>query len=115
MTAELTERSSPELKVFKRYFSKLAAAIVHPERLANELYSQDIVSKEVRNETMHIMGPSAYTRSTKLLSAVECPIELNPDIFHTFLSVLREDPSLVYIADAMSDEYRKLVLFVHGM
>ena len=107
MTAELTKRSSPELRVFKRYFSKLAAAIVHPERLANELYSQDIVSKEVRNETMHIMGQSVYTRSTKFLSAVECTIELNPGTFHTFVSVLRGDSSLVYLADAISDEYRK--------
>ena len=107
MSAEPTERSSPELRVFKRYFSKLAAAIVHPERLASELYSRDIVSKEVRNETMHIMGPSAYNRTMKLLSAVECLIELNPGTFHTFVSVLRGDSSLVYFADAMSDEYRK--------
>jgi len=107
LSAELTERSSPELRVFKRYFSKLAAAIVHPERLASELYSQDIVSKEVLNETVHIMGPSAYSRTVKLLSAVECPIELNPGTFHTFVSVLRGDSSLVYLADAMSDEYRK--------
>ena len=104
-----TQLSNPELRVFKHYFSKLSAAIVQPERLANELYVQDVVSKEVLNETMHIMGTSAYTRTTKLLSAVECPIKLNPAAFHTFVSVLRGEPSLVYLADAMSDEYRKLV------
>ena len=106
LTAELTERSSPELSVFKRYFSKLAAAIVHPERLANELYAQDRVSEEFRKE-VNTMGPSAYNRTMKLLSAIECLIELNPGTFHTFISVLREDSSLVYLADAMSDEYRK--------
>ena len=95
--------------MFNLYFSKLTAAIVHPERLAIELYSQDVVSKEVRNETLHILGPSAYTRTSKLLSEVECEIKVNPGTFHTFLSVLREDPSLVYLADAMSDEYCKLV------
>jgi len=55
----------------------------------------------------NITVQSVYTRSTKLLSAVECPIELNPGTFHTFVSVLRGDSSLVYLADAMSDEYRK--------
>jgi len=107
--AGLVKESSPELRVFKLYFSKLAIAIPHPEQLAIELYSQDLISKEVRNETMHITGPSAYNRAAKLLSAVECQIELNPGALHTFLSVLRADPSLVYLADAMSDEFCKLV------
>jgi len=104
----LNKKSIPELRVFTLYFSKLAAAIPHPEQLAIELYSRGVVSREVRDETMHIVGQPAYNRTAKLLSAVECPIELNPGTFHAFLSVLRGDPSLVYLADAMSDEYRKL-------
>ena len=32
---------------------------------------------------------------------------VNPSVFHKFLSFLRADPSLAYIADAMSDSYRK--------
>ena len=101
--------------MFKLYFSKLTAAIPHPEQLAIELYSQDVVSKEVRDEAMQIMGSAAYYRTAKLLSAVEGPIQLKPGTLDTFLSVLRGDPSLVYLADAMSDEYRKLVLSVHGI
>ena len=96
--------------MFKRYFSKLAAAIEHPEQLAIELYSQAVVSKDVQAETVQLnMALSVYSRTAKLLSSVECPVELNPGVFHTFLSVLREDPTLVYLADAMWDEYRKLV------
>ena len=48
-----------------------------------------------------------YFKESKLVAAVEDQIAVNPSDFHKFLSMLREDPSLVYIADAMSDLYRK--------
>ena len=57
---------------------------------------------------MTIMGLSVYQKTTKILAAVECQILVNPVTLHNFLSVLREDSSLVYIADDMLDEYRKL-------
>ena len=98
---------SPELKVYKLHFSKLVESISHPERLANELYSHDVISKGVHNEALHIMGPSAYYRASKLVAAVEDQIAVNPSILHKFLLVVRRDASLVYIADAMSDHYSK--------
>ena len=99
---------SPELKVFKLYFSKLAESISHPEQLAVQLYSQDMISKAVRDEAMHIMGSPAPYRASKLVVAVENQIVVNPSVFlYKFLSVMREDPSLVFIADAMSDHYSK--------
>ena len=101
------EYNSPELRVYKLHFSKLVESISHPERLANELYSHDVISKGVRDEALHIMGPSGYYRSSKLIAAVEDQIAVKASIFHTFLSVVRGDSSLVYIADAMSDHYSK--------
>ena len=98
---------SPELKVFKLYFSKLVESISHPEQLAVQLYSQDMISKAVRDEAMHIMGSPAPYRAAKLVAAVEDQIAVNPSVLNKFLSVVRGDPSLVYIADAMSDHYRK--------
>ena len=82
-------------------------SISHPERLAFELYSQEMISKEVRDATVKITGPSTYDRASKLVAAVKDQIVANPSVLHKFLSVMREDPSLVYIADAMSDHYRK--------
>ena len=82
-------------------------SISHPERLAFELYSQEMISIKLRDETMKITGPSTYCRTKKLLAAVKDRIIMNPSILHKFLSVLRKDPSLVYIADTMSDHYRK--------
>ena len=98
---------SPELEVFKPYFSKLVESISHPEQLAIQLYSQDMISKAVRDEAMHIMGSPAPYRASKLVAAVEDQIMVNPPVLYKFLSVVRGDPSLVYIADTMSDHYRK--------
>ena len=82
-------------------------SILRPERLAFELHSQETISIEVRDETMKIIGPSTYCRASKLLAALKDQIAVNPSVLHKFLSVVRRDPSLVYIADAMSDHYRK--------
>ena len=100
----------PELEVFKPYFSKLVESISHPEQLAIQLYSQDMISKAVRDEAMHIMGSPAPYRASKLVAAVEDQIMVNPPVLHKFLSVVRGDPSLVYIADAMCDFYRECII-----
>ena len=82
-------------------------SISHPEQLAFELYSQEMISKSVCGETMKITEHLTYCKESKLVAAVEDQIAVNPSVFHKFLSMLRGDPSLVYIADAMSDHYRK--------
>ena len=66
-----------------------------------------MISLKVCDETMEITRPSTYYRASKLVAAVKDQIVINPSVLHKFLSVVRRDPSLVYIADAMSDHYRK--------
>ena len=82
-------------------------SISYPERLAFELHSQEMISTQVRDETMKITGPSMYYRASKLVAAMKDQIVMHTSVLHKFLSVVRRDPSLVYIADAMSDHYRK--------
>ena len=84
-------------------------SISHPERLAFELHSQDMISIKLCDETMKITGPSTYCKASKLVAAVKDQITKNPSVLHKFLSVVIRDPSLVYIADAMSDHYRKYI------
>ena len=85
-------------------------SISHPERLAFELYSQQMISTQVRDETMKITGPSTYHRASKLVAAVKDQIVANSSVLCKFLSVVRGDPSLVYIADAMSESYRECIV-----
>ena len=84
-------------------------SISHPERLAFELHSHEMISTQVRDETVKITGPSTYDRASKLVAAVKDQIVMNPSVLQKFLSVVRGDPSLVYIADAMCDSYRECI------
>ena len=68
-----------------------------------------MISKSVCGEAMKITEHLTYCKESKLVAAVEDQIAVNPSVFHKFLSMLRGDPSLVYIADAMSDHYRKYI------
>lgn len=68
---------------------------------------QDGISLKVSEEAVKVTGSSVHDRASKQLAAMEDQIKVNPAVLHKFLSVLRGDPSLVYIADAMSDHYRK--------
>ena len=85
-------------------------SISHPEQLAFELHLQQMISTQLRDETMKMTGPSTYCRASKLVAAVKNQIVANPSVLDKFLSVVRGDPSLVYIADAMSDSYRECIV-----
>ena len=96
--------NSLELKVFKLYFSKLVESI--SPWLANELYSNDLISRQLHKDLVGTSG-SESQKVCKLLLAVEDQIVVNPSVLHKFQSVMRGDPSLVHLADAMSDHYSK--------
>ena len=96
--------NSSELKVFKLYFSKLVESI--SPWLANELYSNDLISRQLHKDLVGTTGSDSQ-KVCRLLLAVEDQIVVNPSVLHKFLSVMRGDPSLVHLADAMSDHYSK--------
>lgn len=89
--------------MFKLYFSKLVDAIPHPERLAPELYSLNVISDEVLYKVMNTELP-VNQRNVGLLLAVEARMVFDPDDLYMFLPVIRSEPSLVDIADSMSGE-----------
>lgn len=99
--------NSPELQVFKLYFSKLVESI--SPWLANELYSNDLISRQLHKDIVGTTG-SESQKVCKLLLAVEDQIVVNPSVLYKFLSVMRRDPSLIHIADTMSDHYSKCIV-----
>ena len=103
--AALPKDCSPEQRVFQLYFSKLVASV--PPSLATEFYSNDLISRELHKAVVDTTGLSDSQKVTKVLLAVEGQVVVNPSIFHKFVAVIRADPSLVHIADVISDEYRK--------
>ena len=97
---------SIECRAFRTCFKNLVGGISNPRLLAVSLYSEDIISSTTRAEVTST-SLSLPDRVLKLLDAVECQIERNPDAFFSFVDVLREDRSHVYLADFLVSVYRK--------
>jgi len=103
--AALPKDCSPEQRVFQLYFSKLVACV--PSSLATEFYSNDLISRELHKAIVDTIGLSESQKVKKILLAVEGQMVANPSVFHKFVAVMRTDPSLVHIADVLSDRYSK--------
>ena len=96
MDASLKD-SSLGLEVF---FSKLAESISNPEQLAADLYSQGVISKEIHQKAIN---GSSHDMAARLVATVKTRILEHRSVLDTFLSILREHPSLVCLANALSD------------
>ena len=98
--------SSPEYRTFQSCFAVLYAGISDPVWLALELYSRDVISRDVRQEA-ELETPSSK-RTLKLLSAVEDQIVTNPKPkFADLLYILHSEPSLEHLATKLEETYSK--------
>ena len=92
--------NGPEFKAFKMYSSKLGEII--PLDLVQGLYSNDLISRQLREDVVTTAGESRSQKVGKLLNGLEGQIEANPSRFKMLLSVLRTDSSLADLADNMA-------------
>ena len=99
--------TSTASEAFRKCYADLIRGIQDPEILALELYSTDVISKTVMKETHSVWLPR-MERTTRLLSAVEHQIAVNPTKFQKFLLALRMDPVLEYMADKLETIYKNL-------
>ena len=86
-------QETPEYRAFRKHYSKLAEAIQSPLSLANQLFSEEIITSEVK-ERMHVPLLSRLDKNSQLLSAVEIRIKTDPSVFPVLLSILNDDASL---------------------
>lgn len=101
---------SAECQAFQSCFAALSDGICDPGRLASLLYSEDMISSNIRQEA-HLETLSAPTRTHKLLSAVEGHIKTSPTSkFKDFLDILHSEPSLEHLARKLEEAYSKFVL-----
>ena len=98
----MAKRSSPNLalKAFQAHYSSLVRVIqTAPEMLAVDLFSCDLISREVSMEVGTFVGMSVISRTMKLLDAVYGKISEKCESLDVFLTALRNDPSRVSLAD----------------
>ena len=95
-----------EAKTMRKHYADLTQAIQDPLRLAANLYSENLIARNVLDST--IESPHTKVEKTMhLLQAVSDQIANNPEDFHSFLAVLRKDSSLEVTAMLMSSTYSK--------
>ena len=99
---------SAECQAFQKCFAVLSNGISDPGWLALELYSRDMISRDVRQEAQLETLP-APTRTHKLLSAIGDQIKSSPaSKFRGFLDILHSQPSLQHLGRKLEEAYSKL-------
>ena len=103
---------SPECQVFQKCFAVLSDGISDPGWLASELYSRDMISRDMRQAAQLETLP-ALTRTRNLLSAVEGQLVTSPTSkFRDFLDILHREPSLDHLARKLEEAYSKFAICV---
>ena len=105
MAAKVNEET-PEAKTMRKHYADLTKAIQNPLGLASELYSANVIARNILDSTLE-SSCTKVEKTMHLLQAVSDQITVNPKDFHCFLDVLRKDSSLQATAELISSTYRK--------
>ena len=98
---------STECQTFQKHLAVLSDGISDPGWLATQLYSRDMISRDMRREAELETTP-APMRTRKLLSAVEDQILTSPEPkFRDFLYILHSEPSLDHLARKLEEACSK--------
>ena len=99
---------SAECQAFLKCFAVLNDGISDPGWLATQLYSNGMISRDMRRE---VEAFSAPMQTRKLLSAVEDQIISSPESkFTDFLDILYSEPSLEHLARKLEQAYGEFTL-----
>ena len=103
---------SPECQTFQKHLAVLSDGISDPGWFATQLYSRDMISRDMRQEAELETLP-ASRRTRKLLSAVEDQILTSPEPkFRDFLYILHTESSLDHLARKLEEACSKLMFSV---
>ena len=111
-SAEVNSKlDSAECQAYQKCFAVLSEGISDPGWLAIQLYSRDMISRDMRREVEASSAPMQTVH--KLLSAVEDQIITSPESkFRDFLYVLHSEPSLEHLARKLEGAYGEFILYV---
>lgn len=93
-------QETPEYRIFQEHLANLVHAIQDPLYLAIQLYSRGIITFAVKDH-MSIALLSTLEKNGALMKSVLELIQVDPQVFYEFLSVLREDPTIKSLVESM--------------
>ena len=97
-------QESTEHRIFQQHYNRLVEYIQNPLYLVILLYSRGIITSKVRDYTS-MATLTTLEKSNALLSAIEKQIHHDPQIFHEFMSALKEVPYLSPMVDSMQSKF----------
>ena len=115
----MAETSQPQKgnlaeRAFRKKYSALCDALAQPHvatRLANKLYSGEIITAETRDAIQTATPPTQ--QSYLLLQAVEKSIKIDYRRLRKFIRILRKQPVLEPISNQLRQCYSKLYKFIN--
>ena len=111
----MSKLNSAECQAFQKSFAVLSDGISDPGWFAAQLYSRDMISRDMRREA-ELVTSSTSMRTHKLLSAVKDQILTSPVTkFRDLLYILHSDPALDHLARKLEEAYSKLKFSVSLM
>ena len=109
-----SDRNSAEYCAFRKCFSVLVDGITDPGRLAVQLYSEELIERDIRIEAQKD-AIAERVKTEMLLSAVEAQIVASPAKFREFLDVLQNEASLQHLATRLENTHHELVNVLQHM
>ena len=103
----MSGRYNKRYQAFKKYFSDIVIAISSDvAAIANQAYSEGLISPAVRNNASNFATPSEM-RASNLLEAIRCRAQLDHKALDIFLAILKEEPAHEYIARKIETAAKK--------
>ena len=99
--------STTESKVFKKHYSELQNGLQSPSLITGELYSKNIIDRNVRNAAQ-MTTSTVLEKNTALLDAVEQATANDPQCFHQFMEILDDDPTTQPLRMKLMSTYDEL-------
>ena len=86
MDARVNEET-PEAKTMQKHYADLTKAIQDPLGLASELYSADVIARNILDSTLE-SSCTKVEKTMHLLQAVSGQIAVNPEDLRCFLAAI---------------------------
>lgn len=107
MSTESTQTASVDPKALQRQTSRLSELLSNRNsriRLANELYSNGIISQFVYTEAIKSDDQDDYEKSSSLVCSLNGVINEQPHLFKVVIKLLQQDNELCEIAKLINSD-----------
>ena len=95
-----------EVKTLNDCNDKLITALsLEPSNIASELLAKSLIPSTIMEE-MQVLGITDRKKASQLVTAVRSAVEINPQNYRVFISVLKNEPSRQDMVKILTASYQ---------